>query len=207
MVFSYYNRLSPDRKRTYRKSDEIRVTLPEGVEAGELIRQLEQRLGSEQRLQIQTTCQELCDRLSRAFNVPRVNVAVLAVRPNNNQGELHGFYEPLDADEPARISIWMRTAQRKQVVAFKTFLRTLIHELCHHLDYELFQLPETFHTEGFYKRESTLVYALLGQATPGRETSKAQPAKLAESAAKQFSATKALNELRGRSMPRSGESE
>ena len=55
----------------------------------------------------------------------------------------------------------MRTAARKHVVAFKTFLRTLIHELCHHLDYELFKLPETFHTEGFYKRESTLVNALL----------------------------------------------
>ena len=42
-----------------------------------------------------------------------------------------------------------------QVVAFRTFLRTLIHELCHHLDYELFLLEETFHTEGFYKRESS----------------------------------------------------
>jgi hypothetical protein len=57
----------------------------------------------------------------------------------------------------------MRTAQKKQVVAFKTFLRTLIHEVCHHLDYELFALEETFHTDGFYKRESTLVSALLGQ--------------------------------------------
>ena len=30
----------------------------------------------------------------------------------------------------------MRTAQRAQVVKFKTFLRTLLHELCHHLDYQ-----------------------------------------------------------------------
>jgi hypothetical protein len=49
------------------------------------------------------------------------------------------------------------------VVAFKTFLRTLVHEVCHHLDYELFRLAETFHTEGFYKRESTLTAALLAQ--------------------------------------------
>ena len=62
---------------------------------------------------------------------------------------------------PARISVWMRTAARRDVVAFKTFLRTLIHELCHHLDYELYRMAETFHTEGFYKRESTLVSALL----------------------------------------------
>jgi hypothetical protein len=32
------------------------------------------------------------------------------------------------------------------------------------LDYELYRLPETFHTEGFYKRESTLAHALLAQA-------------------------------------------
>jgi len=62
----------------------------------------------------------------------------------------------------------MRTAARKDVVAFKTFLRTLIHELCHHLDYELYKMPETFHTEGFYKRESTLVNALLAaESTAG----------------------------------------
>jgi len=59
-------------------------------------------------------------------------------------------------------------AARKDVVAFKTFLRTLIHELCHHLDYELYKMPETFHTEGFYKRESTLVSALLAaESTAG----------------------------------------
>lgn len=166
MVFSYYNRLSAERKRTYRKSDEIRLTLPGGVEAGKLIRKLEQKLKAEARAEIQATCQELLNRLTRAFAVPNVGVAVFAVRPNNSGGELHGFYEPMEDDRLARISIWMRTAQRKQVVAFKTFLRTLIHELCHHLDYELFQLAETFHTEGFYKRESSLVYALLGQTAP-----------------------------------------
>jgi hypothetical protein len=51
-------------------------------------------------------------------------------------------------------------------VAFKTSAHALIHELGHHLDYELFALEETFHTEGFYKRESTLVAALLAQLPP-----------------------------------------
>ena len=55
----------------------------------------------------------------------------------------------------------MRTARRRQVVAFKSFLRTVCHEVCHHLDYELFALEETFHTDGFYKRESSLANALL----------------------------------------------
>ena len=65
------------------------------------------------------------------------------------------------------MSVWMRTAQRKQVVRYRTFLRTLVHELCHHLDYELLKLPETFHTEGFYARESALVRDLVGGSAIG----------------------------------------
>jgi hypothetical protein len=57
----------------------------------------------------------------------------------------------------------MRTAQRRQVVKFRTFLRTLLHELCHHLDYELLRLADSFHTEGFYKRESSLLRQILGE--------------------------------------------
>ena len=103
--------------------------------------------------------------MTRGYHVPKVKVRVLARRPADGEGELHGLYEPNDDGSPPRISVWMRTAQRKQVVAFKTFLRTLIHELCHHLDYELFALDETFHTEGFYKRESSVVTALLAQTS------------------------------------------
>ena len=101
--------------------------------------------------------------VTRGYHVPPVRVRVLARRPADDYGELHGLYEPEDEGVAARITVWMRTAQKKQVVAFKTFLRTLIHELCHHLDYELFALEETFHTEGFYKRESSLSGALLDQ--------------------------------------------
>ena len=88
---------------------------------------------------------------------------VLARRPAERAGELYGLYEPGDRSSPARITVWMRTAQRKQVVAFRTYVRTLIHEMCHHLDYEMFKLEETFHTDGFYKRESSLAGALFAQ--------------------------------------------
>jgi hypothetical protein len=55
----------------------------------------------------------------------------------------------------------MRTAKHRRVVAFKSFLRTLLHELCHHLDYELYRLPDSFHTKGFYMRESSLFHQLM----------------------------------------------
>jgi hypothetical protein len=61
----------------------------------------------------------------------------------------------------------MRTAQRHQVVKFRTFLRTVLHELCHHLDYEMLGLTDSFHTDGFYKRESSLLRQLLPPAPEG----------------------------------------
>ena len=69
----------------------------------------------------------------------------------------------------------MRTAAKQQVVAFKSFLRTVVHELAHHLDYELFALEETFHTEGFYKRESSLANALFAQESASGRTPPAAP--------------------------------
>lgn len=55
----------------------------------------------------------------------------------------------------------MRTAKRRQVVAFRTFLRTLLHEFCHHLDYDCLGLKDSFHTQGFYQRESSLISQVL----------------------------------------------
>jgi hypothetical protein len=63
----------------------------------------------------------------------------------------------------------MRTAKQRRVVAFRTFLRTLLHEVGHHVDYTLLKLPDSFHTEGFYKRESSLFHQLVppeGDAMP-----------------------------------------
>jgi hypothetical protein len=33
--------------------------------------------------------------------------------------------------------------------------------MCHHLDYEHLKLGDSFHTEGFYKRESSLFHQLM----------------------------------------------
>jgi hypothetical protein len=165
MPFPYYDRLSAARKRIYRKSDAIdTLGIPPELELGAEVQRIAGALRDGKRVDARRACQDLIDALTAGYKVPQVQVRVLAKRPSDDYGELHGLYEPEDEGTPTRISVWMRTAQRKQVVAFKTFLRTLIHELCHHLDYELFAMEETFHTEGFYKRESSLVNALLAQA-------------------------------------------
>ena len=173
MPFAYYDKLSPARRRIYRKSDSIEsLGIPPGLSLGGAIAAVAEGLRLEHRLDTQSACQRLINALMEAYRVPAVRVKVLLRRPADDYGELHGLYEPEEDGTRACISVWMRTAQRKQVVAFKTFLRTLIHEVCHHLDYELFALEETFHTEGFYKRESTLVAAFLAQFAAQPEQSR-----------------------------------
>ena len=141
----------------------VELALPAGVEAAAHVVAIRDSLFAENGPALRKACQRLIDALVAGFCVPPIVVRVLAKRPFEDYGELHGLYEPGEEGKVARITVWMRTAQKEQVVAFRTFLRTLIHEVCHHLDYEMFALPETFHTEGFYKRESSLANALLAQ--------------------------------------------
>src|SRR5262249_5390053 len=101
--------------------------------------------------------QRLVDRLCRRFRVAAVAVHVEGVRPHDHRGELHGIYVPGNDRGLDRITVWMRTSKRHDVVAVKTFLRTLLHEVCHHLDYQLLDLPYSFHSKGFYQRESSLL--------------------------------------------------
>ena len=164
MPFAYYDRLSAADKRTYRASDAIEsVGLPPGLELGADVAALRAALLAEDRTRVQRVGQDIVDALVAGYHVPPVRLKVMAARPSDDYGELHGLYEPGEGRTRSLVTVWMRTAQRRQVVAFKSFLRTIVHELCHHLDYELFMLAETFHTEGFYKRESSISNALLAQ--------------------------------------------
>ncbi|MGZ5084588.1 MAG: hypothetical protein ACXWHA_14990 [Usitatibacter sp.] len=165
MPFEYFDRLGAESKRTYRKSDRIRrVEIPDIGSLVELARSVAPVLESGDRAGVEAACQALVDAINARLATPPVRVRVLERRPANAGGELQGLYEPDEVTGgAARISVWMRTAQKVQVVKFRTFLRTLVHEVCHHLDYEHYKLAETFHTEGFYARESALMRELLGE--------------------------------------------
>jgi hypothetical protein len=167
MPFAYYQRLSARRQRIYRQSDAVEaVELPDAAALRPLVAPLAAALAAEDRRATEAACQRLADAMLRQLALPPVRMSVLAARPSRDWGELHGYYDPTREGAPPIITLWMRTAQRKQVVAFRTFLRTLLHELGHHLDYELLKLAETFHTEGFYKRESSLFKQLVVEEEP-----------------------------------------
>jgi hypothetical protein len=173
MVFAYYNKLSAAQKRIYRTSDGIpAVPLPRGEELHPLVPLLSASLEREDRAIVEQLCREIADGITARLGVPPLRVRVLAVRPSESWGELHGLYQPIEGRAHAVITLWMRTAKQKRVVAFKAFLRTLLHELCHHLDYELYKLPDSFHTEGFYKRESSLFHQIVPDAEPPAGTGK-----------------------------------
>jgi len=169
--FAYYQRLTRSQQRVYRQSDEIAlIRLPGARVLGPLVEEMAEALATENHNGTQSAADRLLAEVTARLGVAPLRAEVLAVRPSRNWGELHGLYTPAEHGRPARATVWMRTAHRRQVVAFRTLLRTLLHELCHHLDYELLRLPDSFHTEGFYKRESSLLKQLLGEGTQGEHS-------------------------------------
>ena len=168
MRFSYYNRLSLSQRRIYDQSDRVSVLeLRQPERHHGRVLALGRALESGKRTTTRKCAQELLDGLTEAFGVSSLKVSVRERRPSSQTSELHGLYEA-DGGGPPRVSVWMRTAQRAQVVKFKTFLRTLIHELCHHLDYQRFRFKDSYHTEGFYKRESSLMRQLYREPQTGK---------------------------------------
>jgi len=168
MPFAYYARLTRAQQAVYRKSDGItEVRLPHPAELHPLVGALDVALRTEDRSETQRATDRLVRGLTEALAMPPLKVEVLAARPHAKWGELHGLYT-VERGKTPKIQLWMRTAKQKRVVAFRTYLRTMLHEVGHHIDYARLRLPDSFHTEGFYKRESSLFYQLVPEATASR---------------------------------------
>jgi hypothetical protein len=163
MPFSYYARLSRSQQAVYRTSDEVTsVPLPDPAALHPAVEALTVALASEDRATVQRASERLIRGITGALGMPPVRVEVLAARPHAKWGELHGLYTAERGKMPT-IQLWMRTAKQRRVVAFRTYLRTLLHEVGHHVDFAHLRLPESYHTEGFYKRESSLFHQLVAE--------------------------------------------
>lgn len=170
MPFSYFSRLPPRLQKIYLQSDSVtEVALPRPELLLPLVEGLRQALLQENRPAVELAAHNLARGVTSMLELPPLTLQVLAVRPRSGWGELHGLYTQAERG-PAHIKLWMRTAAHKRPVAFKTFLRTLVHELGHHLDYCHLKLQDSLHTQGFFRRESSIVRQLLpGEATARRE--------------------------------------
>jgi len=89
--------------------------------------------------EVRVACEQFLRSLSRFHQVSPCGIRVLASRPlrirENWSSELFGDYHP----STLAMRVWMRTAVKKDTTSFGTFLSTLCHEYCHHLDFEHFK--------------------------------------------------------------------
>jgi hypothetical protein len=96
---------------------------------------LDSAMKSDRIADVRSACAEFLATASGFYRVPTCGIRVLAARPlrvrESWSTELFGDYTP----ETTLIRVWMRTAVRKEVTSFGTFVSTLFHEFCHHLDY------------------------------------------------------------------------
>lgn len=156
---AWYRRLPPPLQRVAAESDRVpSLPLRPGPALRGAIDRLPGALAGGRQVDVQAVSQRIADGICVALGVPTLRVRVEARRPHDRRGELHGLYEPGTRGDV--ITVWMYTAKRGQVVAYRTFLRTLLHEVCHHLDYTYLRLRDSLHTQGFYQRESSLFAVL-----------------------------------------------
>ena len=101
MRFGYYDRLSREEQALYRKSD-ARVDVPltnlEGLRA--LLPAIERGLVDDDRKAVERGTQALVQALVLELGAPAVRVKVLAKRPADGGGELHGLYEIEEGEVP-----------------------------------------------------------------------------------------------------------
>ena len=168
MPFPYYQRLSRRDQATYRKSDAVAtLSVPGAASLHPHVEALRTSLGAGDGAAVARSAFALCQGICRGLGVAPPRLEIHAVRPRGDTHELHGLYVPESSPgEAPVIRVWMRTARQGRVVAFRTFLRTLLHEVLHHLDFEVLGLTQSFHTQGFFQRESSLFRQLVPDARP-----------------------------------------
>src|SRR5437016_3458627 len=141
------------------ESDRINtLDLPQHGRLPSVARSIESAMKSGASADVRRACAEFLAIASEFYEVPACSVRVLAARPlrvrESWSTELFGDYTP----ETMLIRVWMRTAVRKGVTSFGTFLSTLCHEFCHHLDFQKFRFVDSWHTRGFYERAGVLYH-------------------------------------------------
>jgi len=157
---------APPRKANrsaFLESDRLRsVATPDRGHLLTIAKSIEQAMRTQNVSDVRHTCSEFLTFCSAFYKVPNCGLRVLAARPLRvREGwstELFGDYDP----ETMLIRVWMRTAVRKDVTSFGTFLSTLCHEFCHHLDLHKFGFPNSWHTRGFYERTAALYHHARG---------------------------------------------
>src|SRR6516162_9129706 len=135
------------RRPSFLKSDAWKtLDLPDNGRLPTIAKSIEAAMKTGKTPDVRIACAEFLAEISGFYGVPVCGVRVLAARPlrvrEHWTSELFGDYNI----GTMVIRLWMRTAIRKEVTSFGTFLSTLCHEFCHHLDFHLFRFADSWHT-------------------------------------------------------------
>ncbi len=151
--------------------------------------------------------QKLLDNICGSLKIPRARLRVYEERqPHKLRGgklayKLYGVYYC----ENAMIEIANLTSIRKQVVAGKTFMDTLIHELMHHIDRKFLRIPSTPHSPGFYARiediKTKLMHMKGGELPSPQEAAWERPKNLTAALETAVSGARARNERQNPQKP------
>jgi hypothetical protein len=138
------------------------LALPPQAPLLALTQAIEDGMKNDKTSEVRVASDHFLKSLSQFYHVPDCPIRVLASRPlhirENWSSELFGDYDP----SSMAIRVWMRTAVKKEITSFGTFLSTLVHEYCHHLDLRHFKFPDSWHTRGFYERAAALYHCARG---------------------------------------------
>jgi hypothetical protein len=162
---------APPRKKNrtlFVNSDQLKtVPLPPDERLRKISGAIESAMKAGAMGDVRLACDQFLATASDFYKVPRCGIRVLAARPlrvrEYSTTELFGDYHP----DTMLIRVWMRTAVRKEITSFGTFLSTLCHEFCHHLDFHRFGFRDSWHTRGFYERTGAFYHHAKG--TPPKQ--------------------------------------
>ena len=147
----------------FRESDRITTLgIPSNPLLPEFAKAIESAMKTQRTPNVRRAWAQFLEAASAFYQVPECGLRVLAARPlqvrEHWTTELFGDYAP----DAMLIRVWMRTAVRKEITSFGTFLSTLCHEFCHHLDFQKFGFADSWHTRGFYERSAVLYHHARG---------------------------------------------
>jgi hypothetical protein len=143
----------------FMESDRIKtLDLPQDRHLFTCAKSIESAMEAGTNADVRRACAEFLAATSGFYRTAPCEVRVLAARPlkvrEHWATELFGDYDP----NRMLIRVWMRTAIRKEITSFGTFLSTLCHEFCHHLDFQCFRFADSWHTRGFFERTAALYH-------------------------------------------------
>ena len=113
------------------------------------------------KLRVKETTQLVLDLLCEAAEIPPAKLELKDTAEARFRGDKAVWKLYGACERNGTITVAFKTAVRRKVFAFKTYLNTVIHEYMHWYDARKLNLGISFHTSGFYHRVRDVYTQLL----------------------------------------------